>query len=131
MLKLRNMKVSYKLSLIVLVGIVGFLVLLFTSANTLRESLVAEKKARLTAVIDTVLSQVKFLAETRSKEEAQALAKTLITSMRFDESNYLFVIDEKRYTVVHPIRPELVGQQMGSGGGGGNDQFWFTMVDLG
>lgn len=36
MLKLRNMKVSYKLAMIVAVGILGFLLLLFISVNTLK-----------------------------------------------------------------------------------------------
>lgn len=51
MLKLENIKVSYKLAAIVIVGIVGFLSLLFISANALKENLVAEREARLKAVI--------------------------------------------------------------------------------
>ncbi|HAT8485171.1 TPA: HAMP domain-containing protein [Vibrio vulnificus] len=128
MLKLRNMKVSYKLAMIVAVGILGFLLLLFISVNTLKTNLIAERHARLNAVIHTVLSQVESLSQTYAKSEAQNLAKALISATRFDENNYLFVIDENRNTVVHPIKPELVGQQMGNGSDG---QFWFTMVDLG
>lgn len=128
MLKLRNMKVSYKLAMIVAVGILGFLLLLFISINTLKTNLIAERHARLNAVIHTVLSQVESLSQTYAKSEAQNLAKALISATRFDENNYLFVIDENRNTVVHPIKPELVGQQMGNGSDG---QFWFTMVDLG
>lgn len=53
MLKLENIKVSYKLAAIVIVGIVGFLSLLFISANALKENLVAEREARLKAVIQS------------------------------------------------------------------------------
>ncbi|MDF2154417.1 methyl-accepting chemotaxis protein [Vibrio sp. CAU 1672] len=128
MLKLRNMRVSHKLAMIVAVGIAGFLLLLFISVNTLKNNLIAERHARLNAVVDSVLSQVESLSQTQDKHQAQLQAKALIAAARFDQGNYLFVIDENRYTVVHPIRPELVGQQMGNGSDG---QFWFSMVDMG
>ncbi|ENM3833472.1 methyl-accepting chemotaxis protein [Vibrio cholerae] len=130
MLKLENIKVSYKLAAIVIVGIVGFLSLLFISANALKENLVAEREARLKAVIQSTLSQVAYLNQTLPKEQAQEQAKALINALRFDGNNYMFVIDESRYTVVHPIRQDLVGQQMGNPGKDTEGQFWFTMIDL-
>ncbi len=75
MLKLENIKVSYKLAAIVIVGIVGFLSLLFISANALKENLVAEREARLKAVIQSTLSQVAYLNQTLPKEQAQEQAK--------------------------------------------------------
>lgn len=48
--------------------------------------------------------------------------------MRFDGDNYLFVIDESRHVIVHPIKKELVGQQMGNRG---EENYWFEMVELG
>lgn len=130
MLKLENIKVSYKLASIVMVGIIGFITLLFISANALQKNLIAEREARLKAVIQSTLSQVAYLNQTLPKEQAQEQAKALINSLRFDDNNYMFVIDESRYTIVHPIRPHLVGQQMGNSGRDTEGQFWFTMVDL-
>ena len=45
--------------------------------------------------------------------KTQAEATAMLDSMRFDGDNYLFVLDETRHVVVHPVKPELVGQQMG------------------
>lgn len=128
MLKLRNIKVSYKLTIIIAVGILGFLSLLAISANALKQNLIFEREARLNAVIRSVFSQVAYLNQTLPRQEAQQQAKALIKHTRFDGENYLFVIDEYRYTIVHPIRDDLVGKQMGNGSDG---QFWFTMVDKG
>lgn len=130
MLKLKNIKVSYKLAIILLVGTMGFISLLFISANALESNLVAERKARLNAVITSILSQVTYLEKSLPKPQAQNEAKALINSVRFDGNNYLFVIDESRYTIVHPIRPELVGKQMGNEQSS-DDDFWHTMVSLG
>ncbi|MBE3663655.1 chemotaxis protein [Vibrio navarrensis] len=128
MLKLRNIKVSYKLTIIIAVGILGFLSLLAISANALKQNLIFEREARLNAVIRSVFSQVAYLNQTLPRQEAQQQAKALIKHTRFDGENYLFVMDENRYTIVHPIRDDLVGKQMGNGSDG---QFWFTMVDKG
>lgn len=72
MLKLENIKVSYKLAAIVIVGIVGFLSLLFISANALKENLVAEREARLKAVIQSTLSQVAYLKNPTQRTSARA-----------------------------------------------------------
>lgn len=53
MLKLKNIRVSYKLAIILLVGIIGFVSLLFIAATALKNNLVAEREARLNAVINT------------------------------------------------------------------------------
>jgi methyl-accepting chemotaxis protein len=52
----------------------------------------------------------------------------MLDSMRFDGDNYLFVLDEDRRVVVHPAKPELVGQQMGNNPA---ESHWQHMVDLG
>jgi methyl-accepting chemotaxis protein len=129
MLKLKNIRVSYKLAIILLVGIIGFVSLLFLAATALKNNLGAEREARLNAVINTTLSQIAYLEKSQPKQQAQEAAKALINSVRFDSDNYLFVIDESRQVVVHPLRPDLVGQQMGNDRSG-EDSFWYTMVDL-
>ncbi|NCO45746.1 MAG: chemotaxis protein, partial [Vibrio sp.] len=64
MLKLENIKVSYKLTAIIAVAIVGLLSLLFIATSALRSNLVVEREARLNAVIDTLLSQISHLQKT-------------------------------------------------------------------
>ena len=129
MLKLKNIKVSYKLAIILLVSIIGFISLLFIAATALKHNLIAEREARLYAVINSTLSQVSFLEQSLPKDDAQKQAKALINAIRFDGNNYLFILDETRKMLVHPLRQDLVGQQMGEQRSG-EDGFWYTMVDL-
>ncbi|MGL5481949.1 MAG: cache domain-containing protein, partial [Aeromonas veronii] len=128
MFKLGDITVSRKLILLLALAFVGFVSLLLISANALQRNLMSEREARLNAVLEQAMSQIQFLASTLPAEQAQQEARKLLTNTRFDGNNYLFVIDENRTMVVHPIRPELVGQKMGEGGAAG--QFWYQMVDI-
>ncbi|MBL0546487.1 cache domain-containing protein [Aeromonas jandaei] len=130
MFKLGDITVSRKLILLLTVAFVGFVSLLLISANALQRNLMSEREARLNAVLGQAMSQIQFLASTLPAEQAQQEARKLLTNMRFDGNNYLFVIDESRKMLVHPIRPELVGQTMGEGSGATAGQFWFQMVDI-
>ena len=130
MFKLGDITVSRKLILLLTLAFVGFVSLLLISANALQRNLMSEREARLNAVLEQAMSQIQFLASTLPAEQAQQEARKLLTNTRFDGNNYLFVIDESRKMLVHPIRPELVGQKMGEGGAATAGQFWYQMVDI-
>lgn len=126
--KLNNIKVSHKLSIIIIASIIGSLCLLFIASKSLKDNLISEREARLSAVIDSTLSQIRHLEQTLPKTTAQREAKNLIRALRFDGNNYLFVMNEQRKVLAHPIRPDLEGQQMGNQRNE-REQFWFEMVD--
>ncbi len=130
MFKLGDIAVSRKLMLLLSLALVGFIALLLISASALNRNLMSEREARLQAVLDLAMSRIQALATTLPAPQAQAEAKTMLNSMRFDGDNYLFVIDETRHVVVHPTKPELVGQQMGESGATAGAH-WQRMVDLG
>ncbi|WP_323981820.1 methyl-accepting chemotaxis protein [Aeromonas media] len=131
MFKLGDIAVSRKLMLLLSVALVGFIALLLISASALHRNLMSEREARLQAVLDLAMSRIQTLAATLPAPEAQAEAKAMLDSMRFDGDNYLFVLDENRRVVVHPAKPELVGQQMGAPDAAPADAHWQRMVDLG
>ena len=131
MFKLGDIAVSRKLMLLLSLALVGFIALLLISASALHRNLMSEREARLQAVLDLAMSRIQALAATLPPEQAKAQAKAMLDSMRFDGDNYLFVLDENRRMVVHPVRPELVGQQMGESGTATAGVHWQQMVDLG
>ena len=128
MFKLGDVAVSRKLMLLLSLALVGFIALLLISASALHRNLMSEREARLQAVLDLAMSRIQALAATLPPEQAKAQAKAMLDSMRFDGDNYLFVLDEDRRVVVHPAKPELVGQQMGNNPA---ESHWQHMVDLG
>ncbi|MDW6092851.1 methyl-accepting chemotaxis protein [Vibrio rhizosphaerae] len=127
---LRNIKVSRKLAWLVFVAIIGFVVLLIIANQTLERNLLSEKKQRLSAVIESVISQIAYLDQTLPKEEAQKQAKLLLNATRFDGDNYLFTLDKSRYIIDHPLKPELNGKQMGQMNNP-EDKRWFEFVEAG
>ncbi len=128
MFKLGDIAVSRKLMLLLSLALVGFIALLLISASALHRNMMSEREARLQAVLDLAMSRIQALAATLPPEQAKAQAKAMLDSMRFDGDNYLFVLDEDRRVVVHPAKPELVGQQMGNNPA---ESHWQHMVDLG
>ncbi|WP_421165128.1 methyl-accepting chemotaxis protein [Aeromonas dhakensis] len=131
MFKLGDIAVSRKLMLLLSLALVGFIALLLISASALQRNLMSEREARLHAVLDLAMSRIQALAATLPAPQAQAEARAMLNSMRFDGDNYLFVLDENRRMLVHPVRPELVGQQMGESGSATAGAHWQRMVDLG
>lgn len=131
MFKLGDIAVSRKLMLLLSLALVGFIALLLISASALHRNLMSEREARLLAVLDLAMSRIQSLATTLPAAQAQAEAKAMLNSMRFDGDNYLFVLDETRHVVVHPVKPELVGQQMGQSGTETAGDHWQRMVELG
>ncbi|SHO56406.1 methyl-accepting chemotaxis protein [Vibrio quintilis] len=130
MLILRDIKVSLKLASMIFVAILGFLVLLFTASQTLESNLLHEKEQRLSAVVHAIMTQLSYLDQTLPEKEAEKQAKALIRSMRFDESNYVFVLDTSRTILLNPGVPGSEGQQMGHSRNNPKDEHWFRMIDV-
>jgi methyl-accepting chemotaxis protein len=68
-------------------------------------------------IINTVYSQVVRIAEDENLGDLgarQALAREVLRSVRFGAENkdYVFITDPRPFTIMHPIKPELEGQDM-------------------
>ncbi|WP_260258318.1 methyl-accepting chemotaxis protein [Vibrio intestinalis] len=126
---LSNIKVSQKLATMIIASVIGSLCLLFISGNTLKNNLIAEREARLYAVVDSALSQINVLYKTLPEAEAQEKAKEVIRAIRYDGDNYVFVMNEDRIVLVNPVQPQLDGQQLGNANVA-EDRVWFDMVNL-
>ena len=73
--KLNNIKVSHKLTIIIVASIIGSLCLLFIASTSLKSNLIAEREARLNAVIDSAMSQIQYLKQNLPHDSAQSEAK--------------------------------------------------------
>jgi len=104
-----------RLTLSVLVALIGLILLGTFQAVHLRSQLLTDRKATLQAAIDIALSMVKDLQAQEAKgeltrEQAQKHAKDVLRSMRYAGSEYFYVYDSKGMGVMHPVRPEYVGK---------------------
>ncbi len=131
MLMLRNMKVNIKLTMLIIVSIIGFIILLLISDQALERNLMHEKQMRLTAVVDSTISQIQALKKIFPEEEAKLKAKAMIETIRFDGNNYLFAIDRNRNILAHGVDSSMVGKQMGNSNKSSPDYFWYELVSVG
>ena len=104
-----------RLTLSVLVALIGLIALGAFEIIHLRGQLLADRKATLQAAVDIAVTTVKeFQAkESRgelSRDEAQKQAKDVLRSMRYQGTEYFYTYDSKGMGVMHPVRPEYVGK---------------------
>ena len=101
------------LIVVVLTTLVGIAGIKSTADVTLTERATASKHIVQAAVNSTWYYYNQFLAGKISEADAQEAAKSVINSMTFGDSNYVFVYQwrgEKDYAlVVNKVRPDLVG----------------------
>jgi methyl-accepting chemotaxis protein len=104
-----------RLTLSVLVALIGLIALGTFEIVHLRGQLLADRKATLQAAVDIAMTTVKeFQAkESRgelSRDEAQKQAKDVLRSMRYLGDEYFYTYDSKGMGIMHPVRPEYVGK---------------------
>jgi len=104
-----------RLTLSVLVALIGLLALGTFEIVHLRGQLLADRKATLQAAVDIAVTTVKELQARESKgelsrEEAQTRTKDVLRSMRYQGTEYFYTYDSKGMGIMHPVRPEYVGK---------------------
>jgi len=104
-----------RLTLSVVVALIGLLALGAFQIIHLRGQLLEDRKATLKATVDIAMTVVKDIQAQESRgelnrEQAQKLAKDVLRSMRYLGNEYFYVYDSKGMGVMHPIRPEYVGK---------------------
>ncbi|MCI0510551.1 methyl-accepting chemotaxis sensory transducer with Cache sensor [Chromohalobacter marismortui] len=102
------------LTTITLIGVVAY-DLVQASRTALaeqRDMLVESRKAAVQNVIETAKSAIApIVAEAGPDDaDAKARAKEILSSMRFDGSNYVFVYDYQGTTLVQPLKPDSIGK---------------------
>ncbi|MFW6365876.1 MAG: methyl-accepting chemotaxis protein [Spirochaetota bacterium] len=114
----RNVSLRYKIIAPVIIILVIFsLFIVFYLLPSMEAALIAEKKVKIRNVIETALTAVstyrdKELSGVLSRETAQEQALEQINTIRYDDGNYIFILSPVPEIVLHPITPELNGQNV-------------------
>ena len=96
---------------------IGMLLLgAWASWNT-RDTMLQERRNGLRNLVETAEGVVKSYAADvaagkSDKDTAQAEALKRILAMRYDKSNYVFVVDSRPVVLAHPTLPALVGSNV-------------------
>lgn len=114
---LLNISIRTKLILLVCISLLGISSLALYQGIKAKETLLSTKKEKVEHIISGVFSQVDALREQAKKglitqEKAQAEAKNLVSSFRYDNGNYIWINDFVPNMIMHPIKPELDGKNL-------------------
>jgi len=110
----KNYRISTRLSLLVGLALTIFAAALVYSLYHYQEAMVAERKSKLAAMDESMLTLFKHYhdleaAGTLTREEAQTRAKDAVRALRYEDSGYFWINDMNAVIVMHPIKPALDG----------------------
>lgn len=116
---LRKYTIQQRFVMLVILMTIGLIVLSYISLSKAYDSLLEQKHNANQQVVESVYGVIEhfhqlqtqnLLDETKAKEQALAVINTL----RYDKSNYFWVNDFTPTMLMHPIKPALIGKDVGS-----------------
>ncbi|AIS57502.1 methyl-accepting chemotaxis protein [Vibrio coralliilyticus] len=132
-MKLSDLTVKYKLATIVALAIIFIAMACTYNLIQQRTSSLNEREDKLSAQVEATVSLVQHYYDQRQtlgEEAAKQQALDAIKALRYDESNYFWILDQKMQVVMHPIKPALNGQNAENFKDGAGKYHWREMVAI-
>jgi len=116
-MKFSNIRITYKLILVLLIAASGLIGLMNYAYIQTRQQILEERQHQLAHLIEITTGMISIYAEQQhqgllSQEEAQQKARQLIATMRFDTHEYFFALDKDARIQAHGANAALIGQDM-------------------
>ncbi|MEZ8575473.1 methyl-accepting chemotaxis protein [Vibrio splendidus] len=132
-MKLSNLSIKSKLISIVILSVV--LLVMASSFNLMqqRESSMQERQDKLSAQVETAVSLASYYYSQRNvlgEEVAKKQALQAIETLRYDTTNYFWILNQQLNVVIHPLKPELNGKNAGNFKDGAGKHHWREMVTI-
>ena len=113
---LRNITIQKRLWLIILLTFLGVIAIQVTYLQHLYKTQMNDRAASVRYQVENVESLLAYYqsltATGLSVAEAQAQARAAVSKIRYGGPEYFFIIDLGPKMVMHPIKPELDGQDL-------------------
>ncbi|ALO36409.1 chemotaxis protein [Colwellia sp. MT41] len=115
---LREFTIQQRLAMLVALIIIGLTALDAMSLSEEYQSLLAQKKSTTNELIDSTYGIIEHHYALQQKGElteaqAQKQALSIIASLRYDTNNYFWINDFTPTMIMHPIKPQLNGKNIG------------------
>ncbi|MGY1826653.1 methyl-accepting chemotaxis protein [Blastococcus sp. SYSU DS0541] len=115
--RLRRVKVSTRLMTLVLVAVIGMATIAVIGALHVRATIEEEQRNQARVAVEAALGVVAHYGEQEAageltRAEAQAAAAAGIRGLRYSGEEYFWINDMTPRMVMHPIKPELDGQDL-------------------
>jgi len=114
---LRNMSISRRLWLILIVAVMMLLTLGMLMLKQIHEDLYHAKAQKTQHVVQTASGILTYYhgletAGTLTREAAQKQALTAVRGLRYDQNDYFWINDLTPVMIMHPANPKLDGQNL-------------------
>jgi len=114
---LGNIKIKYKLWVIIALMAMGTAVLISVSLMSLKDNLLEDRKIKTKHVVETVHSFLNYYYQLEqsgqiTQKQAQKSAQQAIESLRYDNDEYFWINDMNSVVIMHPINPDLNGKNL-------------------
>ncbi|EDK29812.1 Methyl-accepting chemotaxis protein [Vibrionales bacterium SWAT-3] len=132
-MKLSNLSIKSKLASIVVLSVV--LLVMASTFNLMqqRASSMEERQDKLSAQVETAISLANYYYSQRSvlgEEVAKERALQAIETLRYDNTNYFWILNQQLNIISHPLKPELNGTNAGNLKDGAGKHHWREMVNI-
>ncbi|MEZ9514397.1 methyl-accepting chemotaxis protein [Vibrio splendidus] len=132
-MKLSNLSIKSKLISIVILSVV--LLVMASSFNLMqqRDSSMQERQDKLSAQVETAVSLASYYYSQRNvlgEEVAKKKALQAIETLRYDATNYFWILNQQLNVVIHPLKPELNGKNADNFKDGAGKHHWREMVTI-
>ena len=109
------MTMRSKLLLLVGLALSGLLLLSVLGLHSLRTSMLDDRMQKMRSLVETALTTVTYYegeaaAGRLEREDAEHLARQVVSKMRYDGKDYFFIVDQDMKFVAHGANARLVGQ---------------------
>ncbi len=114
---LRKIKISHRLSLLILLFIAGLLIITSIILTRYHASLLADKGHETKLLVQTGHSLLisyydRFQAGEFNEQEARSSALKAISKLSYEGDNYFWLNDYEARMIMHPIKPALDGKDL-------------------
>jgi methyl-accepting chemotaxis protein len=128
-------RISFRLALIIGISLAGMLVMGPIALYTMRAQMMTDRQAKTQQMIDIgygILAHYQKLESDgkMSKADAQAAAMNEIRSLRYDKVEYFWINDMSPKMIMHPIKPELDGKDLGEMKDPSGNRLFIGFVDV-
>lgn len=132
-MKLSNLSIKSKLVSIVILSVV--LLVMASTFNLMqqRASSMEERQDKLSAQVETAVSLAQHYYDLRNilgEETAKKQALQAIETLRYDSTNYFWILNQQLNIISHPLKPELNGKNAGNLRDGAGKYHWREMVTI-
>src|SRR5690242_12690513 len=128
-------RISFTLVLILAIRLSGMLIMAPFALSSMRAQMMADREAKTRQMIDVgygILAHYQKLESDGklSREAAQAAAMAEIKGLRYDKVEYFWINDMTPKMVMHPIKPELDGKDLGEMKDPAGNRLFMGFVDV-